>query len=317
MKLRRRSTSVPDRTSSRLPRLLTLVLVVGMLAFGVFYYQDQHVDAGPSMVGRQIAGAEAAVKKTPNNIQARLQLAAAYLQDKRPDDALNQYDEILKADAGNRTALMGRGQILIGKGDLTAAAVSYHKVTDVAAKGEFAGADTVAQEAHYYLGSIAVKQGATKVAITELEAALKINATDSDSLYLLGVAQLKANAPKLAIAPLKKALLFVPTGWCEPYSQLALAYGKLNLAPQKTYAAGMADFCLKKPGAAKAQLATLVNGPVAPDALLGLGLMAETESNNPEAITWYQKVLKVDPTNANAISSLSRLGVAPPSTSKK
>jgi len=167
MKLRRRSTSVPDRTSSRLPRLLTLVLVVGMLAFGVFYYQDQHVDAGPSMVGRQIAGAEAAVKKTPNNIQARLQLAAAYLQDKRPDDALNQYDEILKADAGNRTALMGRGQILIGKGDLTAAAVSYHKVTDVAAKGEFAGADTVAQEAHYYLGSIAVKQGATRVAITE------------------------------------------------------------------------------------------------------------------------------------------------------
>ena len=311
MKLRRRSTSVPDRTSSRLPRLLTLVLVVGMLAFGVFYYQDQHVDAGPSMVGRQIAGAEAAVKKTPNNIQARLQLAAAYLQDKRPDDALNQYDEILKADASNRTALMGRGQILIDKGDLTAAAVSYHKVTDVAAKGEFSGADTVAQEAHYYLGSIAVKQGATRVAITELEAALRINATDSDSLYLLGVAELKANAPKLAIAPLKKALLFVPTGWCEPYSQLALAYGKLNLAPQKTYAAGMADFCLKKPGAAKTQLKTLVNGPEAVDALLGLGLMAETESNSPEAITWYKEVLSRDRTNVAATSALSRLGTGP------
>ena len=133
-------------------------------------------------------------------------------------------------------------------------------------------------------------------------------------MYLLGVAELKANAPKLAIAPFRKALLFVPTGWCEPYSQLALAYGKLNLAPQKTYAAGMADFCLKKPADAKAQLKTLTAGPVKVDALLGLGLIAETESSNPEAITWYQKVLKVDPKNANAISSLTRLGVTPTST---
>ncbi len=311
MKLSRRSASVSDQTFSRLMRLGLSVLVVGALAFGVFYYQDQHVDAGPSMVGRQIAGAEAAVKKAPNNLQTRLQLAAAYLTDMRPDDALKQYDEVLKADKGNRTALMGRGHILIDKGDLTAAAVSYHKITDGAAKGEFAGADTVAEEAHYYLGSIAVKQGATTVAITELQSALQINSTDSDSLYLLGVAQLKAGAPKLAIAPLKKALLFVPTGWCEPYSQLALAYGKLNLAPQKTYAAGMADFCLKKPAAAKAQLKTLVNGSVAVDALLGLGLMAETESNNPEAITWYKEVLSRDRTNVAATSALSRLGTGP------
>src|SRR5674476_784091 len=167
MKLSRRSTSVQDRSTSRLMRLGVLVLVIGIAAFGVIYYQDQHVDAGPSLVGRQIAGAEAAVKKAPNNVQVRLQLAAAYLTDKRPDDALKQYDEILKADKGNRTALMGRGRILIDKGDLTAAAVSYHKITDGAAKGEFAGADTVAQEAHYYLGSIAVKQGATTVAIAE------------------------------------------------------------------------------------------------------------------------------------------------------
>jgi len=46
-----------------------LVLVIGVAAFGVIYYQDQHVDAGPSLVGRQIAGAEAAVKKEPNNVQ--------------------------------------------------------------------------------------------------------------------------------------------------------------------------------------------------------------------------------------------------------
>jgi tetratricopeptide (TPR) repeat protein len=321
MKMTRPMRSVSDRTTSRLLRLGVLVLVIGVAALGVIYYQDQHVSAGPSLAGRQIAGAEAAVKKAPNNIETRLQLAAAYLQDKRPDDALTQYDEVLKADHANRSALLGAGRIQITKGDLTAAAASYHKVTDVAVKGEFAGADPQAQEAHYYLGSIAVTQGQSKIAITELQSALKIDATDSDALYLLGVAQLKDGAPKLAVGSFKRALLFVPTEWCEPYSQLALAYGKLGLAPQKTYATGMASFCLKKPVDAKRQLKTLVTGPVAVDALLGLGLIAESESNNAEAISWYKKVLILDRTDATATSALSRLEVVPTpgpkSTSKK
>ena len=311
MKLRRRSTSVPDRTSSRLPRLLTLVLVVGMLAFGVFYYQDQHVDAGPSLIGRQIEGAEAAVRKAPSNVGIRLQLAAAYQADKRIDDALKQYDEILKADAGNRTALLGRGGVLIAKGDLQAASEAYRKITAVARKGEFAGADPQLEEAHYYLGSIAVKQGNAKEAITELKAALKIDRADSDALYLLGVAQLKADSPQLAVDSLKQALLFVPTGWCEPYSQLTLAYGKLANAPEQAYSTAMADFCHKKPADAKRQLTTLVKGPVAVDALLGLGLIAQTESNNAEAVSWYKKVLTVDRSNVTAISALSQLGAGP------
>jgi tetratricopeptide (TPR) repeat protein len=298
-------------------RLGVMVLAIGVAAFGFMYYQDQHVDAGPSLVGRQILGAEAAVKKAPNNLEVRLQLAAAYVQDKRPDDALSQYDVILKADKTNRPALLGRGHILITKGDLKAAAATYHKITDVAVKGEFAGADPQAQEAHYYLGQIALTQGNTRVAITELQAALKIDRTDSDALYLMGLARVKQGATQLAVDSFKQALLFVPTGWCEPYSQLALAYGKLANAPQATYAGAMANFCHKKPVEAKRQLSTLTTGPVKVDALLGLGLIAETQSLNPEAIASYQKVLKVDPTNANAISSLSRLGVAPTSTTKK
>jgi len=308
MKPNRPTPSASDRRLSTLLRIGVAVLVIGALAFAGIYYKDQHVDAGPSMVERQISGAEAAVKKTPNNIETRLQLAAAYLQDKRPDDALAQYDEILKADKTNRTVLLGRGRVLFDKGDLTGAFASYHRITDVASKGEFAGADPQAQEAHYYLGSIALKQNKPTVALTELQKALNIDATDSDSLYLTGVAQLKLGAPKLAVEAFKKALLFVPTGWCEPYTQLGVAYGKLNLAPQKTYATGMASFCLNKPAEAKAQLKTLLTGSVKVDALLGLGLIAETESNNAEAVTWYKQVLKVDRANATATAALSRLG---------
>lgn len=320
MKPNRRTMSDSDRRLGRLLRVGVAVFVVGAMAFAAFYYQDQHVNAGPSMIDRQTTSAEAAVRTAPNNIGARLELAGAYRLAKRYDDELAQYDEILKADKTNRSALLGRGEALMSKGDLTAAAATYHKIADANTKGEFAGADPQLEEAHYYLGSIALKQGKSKVAITELQSALKIDSTDSDGLYLLGVAQLKEGETQLGVDSLQQALLFVPTGWCEPYSQLALAYGKLNQAPRATYAAAMAAFCHKKPVEAKRQLITLTTGPVAIDAMMGLGRIAETESSNSEAITWYQKVLKVDRTNVNATSSLSRLGVMPtpgPTTSSK
>lgn len=310
MKPNRRSTSVSDRTFSRLLRLGVMALVIGVAAFGVIYYQDQHVAAGPSMVDRQIEGAEAAVKKSPSNVGIRLQLATAYRSDKRNDDALKQYDEIIKADGMNRAALLGRGSILMTKGDLNGAATEYRKITGKAIKGEFAGQDLQLAEAHYFLGSIAVSQGKPKAAITELAAALQIDRTDSDSLYLMGVANLKQGSTKLAVDFFNKALLFVPTGWCEPYSQLGVAYTKLGQAPQSTYATGMADFCLKNPVEAKRKLNTLTAGPMAVQALLALGLMAETESNQAEATSWYKKVLAVDAKNVTAKSALTRLGVA-------
>jgi tetratricopeptide (TPR) repeat protein len=303
MKSSRRSTSAPDPTRWLL-RVGVLVLAIGVAAFGTIYYQDQHVDAGPSMMGRQTLAAEAAVKKAPNNIGARLELAGAYQAAKRMDDALAQYN-----------VMLGSGRVLIAKGDLKAASAAYHKITDVSAKGEFAAADPQLQEAHYFLGSIAVTQGNTKVALTELGAALKIDATDSDALYLMGVAQLKSGQPLLAVAALKQALLFVPTGWCEPYDQLTLAYGKLGSATQATYASGMADFCHKKPTDAKRKLKTLITGPVKIDALLGLGLFAETESNNPAALSWYKQVLALDRKNVTATSALSRLGTGATSSS--
>jgi tetratricopeptide (TPR) repeat protein len=294
-----------------LPRLLTLVLVVGMLAFGVFYYQDQHVDAGPSMVGRATLAAEAAVKRSPSNITARLALADAYRLDKRLDDSLKQYAEILKADKTNRFALLGRGSVLVTKGDLTAAEVTYKKVTGAQKKGEFAGADPQLEEAYYYLGMIAVKQGKATEAITDLSAALKIDSADSDAYYQMGLAETKAGSTQLAVNAFQEALKFVPTDWCEPYDQLAVAYAKLNQKPSAAYNAGMASFCHKKPADAKRQLKALITGPVKVDAYLALALIAETESNNPEAISWYKQLLTVDRKNVAATIALKRLDVGP------
>jgi tetratricopeptide (TPR) repeat protein len=307
MKLFRRSTSASD-PSNWILRLGVLALAIGVAAFGAVYFQDQHVNAGPSMIDQQTSTAEAAVKKAPNDIGTRLQLAMVYQTGKRYDDALTQYDVILKAEKGNRTALLGSGAVLRAKGNLTAAAAAYQAITGANKTGEFAGADPQLQEAYFFLGSIAVTQGKNTQALTNLRAALKIEPTDSDALYLVGVVDLKDGAPQLAVDAFQQALMFVPTGWCQPWSQLALAQGKLSRAPQATYAGAMADFCNKKTAVAQTQLKTLLNGPEKVDALLGLGLIAETESSNAEAVSWYKKVLAVDRTNVAATSALSRLG---------
>jgi tetratricopeptide (TPR) repeat protein len=311
MKPNQRTTSASDRRLSLLLRAGVVVLVVGVAAFGTIYYQDQHVSAGPSMIDRQTTSAEAAVTKTPNDINARLTLAADYQLNKRSSDALAQYDIILKAAKGNRFALLGQGSVLIAQGNLTAAAASYKQITTENAKGEFAGADPQLQEAYYYLGSIAVKQGKSTEAILELQAALGIDPQDSDSLYLMGLAQLKAGKTQLAIDAFTKAVAFVPTGWCDPYTQLALANGRLKRAPEATYNAGLADFCHKKPADAKAKLMTLVKGTQGVNAMLGLALIAETDSSHAEAITWYKKVLTVAPTNAVAVAAVKQLATGP------
>ena len=77
------------------------------------------------------------------------------------------------------------------------------------------------------------------------------------------------------------------------------------------YAGAMVDFCHKKPADAQKKLQTLIDGPVAVDAMMGLGLIAETASSNAAAIGWYQKVIAVDAKNGGALSALSRLGAKP------
>jgi len=304
---------------SRILRAGVLALAVGVVVFGGLYFKDQRVSAGPSLNERQTQSAEQAVRKEPGNIGARLALAKVYRSDKRMDDALKQYDEVLKAEGNHRSALLGRGAVLMARNDLKGAAAMYQKITGVAVKGEFAAQDPQLAEAHYFLGSIALTEGRTKAAVTELEGALKIDRTDSDALYLLGVARLKDDQPQLAVDALKQALRFVPTGWCEPYAELGNAYRKLGSVPQATYSQGMLDFCQKRPAEATTALKTLTAGPMAVEAMLGLGLIAETASNRDEAVAWYKKALVVDPANISAISSLSGLGVGPkaaPSPSK-
>ncbi len=131
----RGNKKLSDRALTRLLRVSVLTLVVGLVGFGVFYFMDQHVSGPPAFVDQQVASAEAAVRQAPGNLDARLQLAAVYQADKRNSDALAQYDEILKADHGNRLALIGRGYVYIQSGDLAKATADYKAITGACRQG--------------------------------------------------------------------------------------------------------------------------------------------------------------------------------------
>lgn len=301
-----------DRLLGLFLRIGVVVLVLAIGGFAFLYLKDQRITVAPSIVDQQIARAEAAVRENPNDVAARITLATMYQEAKRWDESIAQFDEVLKVSDDNQDGRMGKGYTLMTKGDLDAAIAEYTKVTEARRSGEFAGADTRLQAAYYYLGVIALKQGKPVPALEKLTLALQITPTDSDALYQYGLAQAELGKHAEAIVTFKKALTFVPTGWCDPYTQLQASYSALGQPEEASYADAMNLYCQHKVDQAKQQLNGLVEGPAAVDALLGLGLIAQIENDDKGAVAWYQKVLVKDPKNITAMSNLAALGVTPP-----
>ncbi len=185
MQMARTHKTPNDRTLNRLIVGAILILVIGIPLVGVIYFMDRYVDAGKPFVDRQIATLEETVRQTPNQMNARLQLAGAYRAANRYDDAIAQFTEVLKATAGNdqatgyvKTASLGRADTLRLKGDIAGATKDYQAVVDMMEGQEFAAADTELQSAYYNLGAIDLGQGKATDAIVALTAALKISPTD-------------------------------------------------------------------------------------------------------------------------------------------
>ncbi len=221
------------------------------------------------------------MRKNPDDLQARLQLGEVYGQAARYDDAVKQYDQVLKAAPDSKDALLGKGFALMTQDQLDKAVVPLTQIVKATRKGEFAGADSQLAAAYYYLGVIAVKQNKPDEALTQLGHALKIEPTDSDAMYQVGLAQLQSGETVEAIATFRNALRFVPTGWCEPYQQMQAAYTSMKKPELASYASAMAGFCGGKVDEAKTQLTALTAGPAAVDAMLGLGAHRRDHRTTP------------------------------------
>ncbi len=314
-----RPTTITDKTVNRAIKILGLLLVVGLIAFVLYYWNDRRVGGAPSIADQAVAQAEAQVQKTPNDIAARDHLAAAYVDDNRLQDGITQFGEALKLDPTDRAALLGRGIAYIKvsqlettsaadkANQLALAAADFQKFIDNNASGQYAGQDPQLEQAYYELGTVQLQQGDAETAADTLQKALKINATDADAEYSLGVAFDKLGRYTDAVQVLKFAVSFVPTGWCDPYQELATAYTGLKQADGTAWANGMVAMCNQEYAKAEAALTPLVNGPMKVDALLGLGYSAMSQGDNSSAARYFSQVLASDPQNQSAIIALNGL----------
>lgn len=302
--------TLSDRTQHRLIVGMVMILVIGIPLVGALYFLDQFRDPGPAMADRAVMSAEDAVQKSPNAITPRFTLAELYAAKGRYADAIVQYEEILKVQPDTAAVLLGRGRALMAMGELDAAATDFQAVIDGAVEKEMAGYDQQLEGAYYSLGAVTLKQGHPKEAADHLASAVLINRTDADALFLLGKALIESGDPKSGIDALHLAIALVPTGWCDPYAELANAYTAQKDATGATYASGMVALCEQRFTEAKTQLTTASSGKYALDAFIGLGLLAEEQGDYIAAADAYGKALAIEPQSFAATTGMGRVGGA-------
>lgn len=300
-----------DVELNRLVRRLAIVLFLGTVAFAAFYTLDRWRPATPAIVDQQLTSLEAAVRADPNDLAIRGQLADTYLAKGRFQDALVQYDTIIATGQELEPAHMGRAQALVGLNRLDEAIADYQAVIDIAKGGEMATVDPTLEAAYYGLGSIALQQGRADEAVAFLQAALTIQRSDADAMYLLGKAYLATGRVEDAITELRAAVVFVPVGWSAPYEAMAEAFTTQGKADLASWATAMANLNAGRTDGVEAQLEALAGTEAAIDAAVGLGLFYETQGDNAAAIEWYTTALALDPDNNAAKFALGRIGPLP------
>lgn len=302
--------TMPDQKLDRIIRRLGLVLILGTVAFLGYYFLDRHPLADPTIMDRQIAKVEQAVRDNPTSVPDRLALAALYVSADRYADGAEQYAQVLAAEPDHKTALLGRGMALYLAKDLTGAEQSYERLVEITKDGEFTKVDPSVEEAHFYLGTIASDTGRTDRAIAEFTSAINIEPTDADALFGLGKAYLAAGRAQDAIAPLRKAVAFVPLEWTDPYVTLDTAYTALGRTADAAWADAMVDLTHQQWRQGADKLEPMAGPGASADVLLGLGFAYEGLQDLGAAERWYRAALAADPESFSAAEGVAR--VAPP-----
>ncbi len=300
-------TNMPEAQLNRWIRRIALLFVVVLIAFVAFYAVDRFRAPAAPILDRELAALEEAVRTDPTDIASRGRLADLYLAANRHDEAIAQYTEIIKTGKQDEAGYVSRGRAYEMKGDLPAAAADYAKVVEIAAPTEMANVDPMLQTSYYGLGAIALQQDKAEEAIDNLLKSLAIKRTDADAMNLLGAAYVQAGTPEKALEPLRKAVLFVPIGWPDPYQTLAAAYAATGDADLAEWANAMVAGQTGDVEDAIKRLEAIADGDAALDARIGLGLLAESTGDNATATTWYRKALEIDSESKSAQLGLSRV----------
>ncbi len=287
--------------------ILSAVVILSLVGFGVYYYYDRYVHPDQTVLERQAQQIEEMIKKNPQNAEMRVQAANFYLQSGLLDSAIEQANEGLKIHPDYPGALLVLARANNQKGDLTSAIQYYNRAIELTKDAPLAGLDETLEAVYYEVGKIYYEQKNYPQATDALQKALKIDETDADALYTLGmVYQMQQNHAN-AVKEFQEALRFDPS-YPQPYQGLVVSYNALGKTQEAAWAQAMVALTQGQASEAAAQLEQVTQrAPDMTQAYYGLGLAYEKMGRFNEALAALQKFVKSNPTDIAGQDALGRV----------
>lgn len=195
----------PDPHDGLVPVWLAAVVLVLLLALmGVGGYILAGVVSGEgdtSPLGRDITAWERTVAESPDDPAAHLELGFSYQQDRRYDDALVQYDLVLKYSPQDTAALYNMGVVLLELGRDDEAEERLWDVLE---------ADETHVLAAKTLGELYADRQEYRSLIVAVRPAVEAHETAADLQYLMGLAYENLDRADWAEARYRLALTYMP-----------------------------------------------------------------------------------------------------------
>lgn len=182
--------------------LLVLILLLAVVGLGGWVIRG--IVVGDDTVTPEdyaVSDWEAKVKQDPADLDSRLSLGFAYQQDEQYDKAIEQYDYVLSAEAGNTAALYNKGVIYMETGQPKLAEETFWDVL------EFAPDHALAAKA---LGEYYVGKEQYKSALVALEPVVEARPELADLQYLTGLCYERLGRKQDAITRYEDALRYAP-----------------------------------------------------------------------------------------------------------
>lgn len=314
---------------------LAVVVLALAMYLGYSLWAQKNLVATSTPAARAVATLEARVRKEPNNLDLRMQLAQALSVAGRDRQSEEQYRAALKIAKDFTPALSGLGFLALKQKEYATGEGYYRKIADILEGKQASGRDPQLEIAYFYLGTALMEQRKYEEAANYFKKALAIRRDASDTHYALAVTYGRLGLDEKYREELGYTLLFDPKMPEANYDfgVLLLKDGDKATAAEHFRTSITAAPGVEKPVKALEELgpfeerlaaaqklaptdpkAALVEARIAvaleprdvEALLLASDLFAKT-GDKTQAPLFYQRVLDIEPDNAAALAGLKQV----------
>jgi tetratricopeptide (TPR) repeat protein len=223
-----RSARGPILSEKFLNRAITLViiLIIGAAgAYGGYYlYNRRQMDVSARVASISARYAQQ-VRKNPLDVEARVNLAQAYITEGNYDEAIKQLKEALKINAEHQGAIVNMGIAYLKKEDNKNAEKYFQKEVSMFGSSGYRLENKYLEEAYFDLAVIYWKKKDYSQALGYAAQATEIGRANSDNHFLMGRIYLSKGSYDEAILKFQESLKFDPK-FVDGHYGLAQAYEK-------------------------------------------------------------------------------------------